>query len=70
LRQTAQQVTQAVRAERRFWTRMEGLRPQNRALLNFVLRHPDVTLIPGFNIWIELVKSVALQLPDSWFIRP
>lgn len=70
LRQTAQQITQAMRAERRFWNRMEGLRPQNKFLLNFVLQHPDVTLIPGFNVWFELVKSVALQLPDCWFTRP
>lgn len=70
LRQTAQQITQAVRAERRFWNRLEGLRPQNKFLLKFVLQHPDITLIPGFNVWFELVKSVALQLPDCWFARP
>ena len=68
LRQTAQQITQAMRAERRFWNRIEGLRPQNKLLLNLVLKHPDLTLIPGFNMWFELVKSALLQLPDGWFV--
>jgi hypothetical protein len=68
LRQTAQQITQAMRAERRFWNRIEGLRPQNKLLLNLVLKHPDLTLIPGFNLWFELSKSVLLQMPDRWFV--
>ncbi len=68
LRQTAQQVTQSLRAERRFWTHIARLRPQNKLLLDFVLHHPEITQIPGFNIWFEIIKSIALQLPDSWFI--
>jgi len=68
LRQTAQQITQAMRAERRFSNRIDGLRPQNKLLLNLVLKHPDLTLIPGFNMWFELVKSALLQLPDGWFV--
>jgi hypothetical protein len=67
LHQTARQTTNSAQATRMFYRRVERLRPQNRFLLNFVLRHPIVTRVPGFNTWFEMVKSVALQLPDDWF---
>ena len=54
-------------ATRMFYQRVERLKPQNQYLLDFVLRHPTVTQVPGFNFWFELAKSVALRLPDDWF---
>jgi hypothetical protein len=67
--QAARREADTLRAERQFWNRFQRLRPQNQVLLRFVLNHPIVTEIPGFNFWFELVKSIALQLPDRWFVR-
>ena len=69
LRQAVMQHIEGSRAERAFWTKAKHLRPQNQILLRWVLQHPDVTLIPGFTLWFELVKAIALQLPDEWFGR-
>src|SRR5262249_25565809 len=55
-------------AQHSFWRRVERLRPQNQVLLRLVLQHPNLTLIPGFNFWFELIKVLALQLPDKWFV--
>lgn len=69
LRQAAMNSINGLRAERAFWQKAQKLRPQNQFLLRFVLEHPDVTQIPGFNTLFELVKVMALQLPDEWFVR-
>ena len=63
----ARQMSQALQARNTFQNRFNQLRPQNKVLLRFVLRHPALTLIPGFDTWFEIVKSIALQLPDEWF---
>lgn len=63
----ARQMSQALQARTAFQNRFNQLRPQNKALLRFVLRHPALTLLPGFDYWFEIVKSIALQLPDEWF---
>jgi hypothetical protein len=63
----ARQSAQALRAERTFWNKVGRLRPQNQVLLRFVFKHPNLTLIPGFDFMFELVKSICLQLPDDWF---
>ena len=65
---SVQQTVRATTAERSFWRKVERLRPQNQVLLRLVLQHPNLTLIPGFNVWFELVKAIALQLPDEWFV--
>jgi len=69
LRQAALNSIGSLRAERAFWQKAQKLRPQNQFLLRWVLQHPDVTQIPGFNTWFELVKVIALQLPDEWFVQ-
>ncbi len=65
---SVQQTVRATSAERSFWRKVERLRPQNQALLRLVLQHPNLTLIPGFNVLFELIKAIALQLPDEWFV--
>ena len=67
LRQAALNGINSLRAERAFWQKTHRLRPQNQFLLRWVLQHPDVTQIPGFSTWFELVKVIALQLPYEWF---
>ncbi len=67
--QTVRQATNALQAERQFWNKAQRLRPQNQVLLRWVLRHPDLSSIPGFDTLFELVKWIALQLPDRWFVR-
>ncbi len=68
VQQAARQSSDALRAERAFWNKVGRLRPQNQVLLRFVFKHPNLTLIPGFDFIFELVKTIALQLPDEWFI--
>jgi len=63
----ARQMSQALQARNTFQNRFNQLRPQNKALLRFVLRHPILTMLPGFDTLFEIVKSIALQLPDEWF---
>ena len=65
--QTARQVMNDARSQQMFSSRIQRLCPQNQVLLRFVLRHPDLMEIPGFNTLFEIVKSIALQLPDEWF---
>ncbi len=64
---TARQAAELLRAHTAFRNRVQRLRPQNQMLLNFVLKHPLVTDIPGFDLWFDIVKSVLLRMPDSWF---
>ncbi len=58
-----------LKAKNAFQKKVQRLRPQNQMLLRFVLKHPNVTEIPGFDVWFELVKSFLLQLPDHWFAQ-
>jgi len=67
LYETARASTQALRNRHTFVNHVQRLRPQNQALLRLLLKHPNLTMIPGFNFWFELAQSIALQLPDSWF---
>jgi hypothetical protein len=67
VQQVARNSVQALRAERAFWNKVGRLRPQNQVLLRFVFKHPNLTLIPGFDFMFEVVKAIALQLPDEWF---
>jgi hypothetical protein len=69
IQQTARQTINSARTTRMYYRRVEALRPQNRYLLDFVLRHPNVTRVPGFNFWFEAIKTITLQLPDDWFRR-
>jgi len=59
--------SEALRNKRMFVSQVRRLRPQNQTLLRLILKHPNLTLIPGFNFWFELAQSLALQLPDHWF---
>jgi hypothetical protein len=65
---TARQAADMLKARNVFQTKVQRLRPQNQVLLRFVLRHPLVTDIPGFDLLFEVVKSIALKLPDRWFV--
>jgi len=66
---TARQGKEALRAQHTFNNKVSGLKPQNRVLLHFVLKHPDLAMLPGFDIVFAIVQSIALQLPASWFKR-
>ncbi len=67
VQRNARQMSQALQARNAFQQKVNNLRPQNRVLLRLILRHPALTLIPGFDYWFEIVKSIVLQLPDEWF---
>jgi hypothetical protein len=67
LRQTARQAADMLKAKNAFQAKVQRLRPQNQMLLRFVLKHPIVTDVPGFDFLFALVKSFLLQLPDRWF---
>lgn len=69
LLQLANQARDTFRARDAFRNKMSRLRPQNQFLLRFVLEHPFLTDLPGFDFMFEIVKSIALQLPDEWFTR-
>jgi hypothetical protein len=64
---TAREADTLLKAKNAFQNKVKRLRPQNQVLLRFVLKHPLVTEIPGFDVLFELVKSFLLQLPDAWF---
>ena len=66
--QTARQATNALQAQHQFWNKVQQLRPQNQFLLRWVLRHPGLSSIPGFDTLFEIAKWIALKLPDRWFI--
>jgi hypothetical protein len=66
--QTAHSTGMSMRAENVFWNKVQRLRPQNQLLLRFVLQHPEVTSIPGFDLCFKVVKAIALKLPDEWFV--
>ncbi len=63
----ARQGGQALQARQMFNNKVKALRPQNRFLLRLILRYPILIEIPGFDTLFEVVKSIALQLPDHWF---
>ena len=54
--------------ERTFWESADKLKAANKVLLNFVLKHPVVTDIPGFDVWFDLFKTALAQLPQRWFV--
>jgi len=54
--------------ERTFWESADKLKAANKVLLNFVLKHPAVTDIPGFDVWFDLFKTALAQLPQRWFV--
>jgi hypothetical protein len=66
---TAREADNLLKAKNAFQSRVNRLRPQNQALLRFVLKHPAVTDLPGFDTLFELVKALLLQLPDRWFMQ-
>ncbi len=51
-----------------FWNHADNLKAANKVLLRFVLKHPAVTDIPGFDVWFDLFKVALAQLPQRWFI--
>ena len=69
LLQVANQARDTFRARDALRNKMSRLRPQNQFLLRFVLEHPFLTDLPGFDFMFEVVKRIALQLPDHWFSR-
>jgi hypothetical protein len=66
--QTAHVNSISMRQHNAFWNKVQRLRPQNQVLLRFILRHPQITELPGFDFWFKLAKSIALKLPDRWFV--
>ncbi len=66
---TARQATNVLQMERQFWNKVYRLRPQNQYLLRWVLRHPNIASLPGFDTAFALAKRIALQLPDRWFME-
>ena len=69
VQQTGHRFAQAMNSERAFSRRIAGLRPQNRLMLNFVLRNAWITKIPGSNWLFNTIQSLLLQFPDEWFER-
>src|SRR5438093_7959872 len=49
--QAAHVTSMSIRAENTFWNKVQRLRPQNQVLLRFILRHPQITELPGFDFW-------------------
>ncbi len=66
--QTARQAMNVLQTQHLFWNKVYRLRPQNQFLLRWVLRHPGVSSLPGFDSVFALVKWITLQLPDRWFM--
>ena len=66
--QTAHVTSISMRDQNVFWNKVQRLRPQNQVLLRFILRHPQITELPGFDFWFKVAKSIALKLPDRWFV--
>src|SRR5258708_20203485 len=54
--------------ERSFWNHADNLKSANKMLLRFVLKHPAVTDVPGFDMWFALFKLALAQFPQPWFI--
>jgi hypothetical protein len=67
-RHISMSLTAALRAERAFWDRADNLKAANKVLLRFVLKHPAVTDVPGFDTLFHLCKVVLSQLPQRWFV--